>query len=88
MPQPDQPSDAQPDRSFEQALEELEQRVKQLDTGELPLERALELFEQGVSLVQECHDKLDAAERRVVELSESASGPRERPFEGSGAVEP
>jgi exodeoxyribonuclease VII small subunit len=71
----------QPERSFEQALSELEQRVKQLDSGELPLEQALDLFEQGVALVQECHDKLDLAERRIAELTESAAGPQEHPFE-------
>ena len=88
MPQHDQPTSTQPERSFEQALVELEQRVKQLDAGELPLERSLELFEQGVALVRECHEKLDVAERRVVELSDSASGPREHPFQGTGVAEP
>ena len=88
MTQPDQPRAEQAQRSFEQALVELEQRVKQLDAGELPLEQALALFEQGVALVQECHEKLDVAERRIVELTESASGPRERPFDGSGSPTP
>ena len=84
MSQPEQPSAEQPERSFEQALVELEQRVKQLDSGELPLEQALTLFEEGVSLVQECHDKLDLADRRIAELTESAAGPQERSFEPRG----
>lgn len=79
MPEPEAAS-APTERSFEQALAELEQRVKQLDGGDLPLERALSLFEEGVALVQECHDRLDAAERRIVELSGSPENPQERPF--------
>jgi len=84
MTQPEQPSTEQPQRSFEQALVELEQRVKHLDSGELPLEQALTLFEEGVALVQECHDKLDLAERRIAELTESSEGPQEHPFEPRG----
>ena len=84
MSQADQLSAEQPERSFEQALVQLEQRVKQLDAGELPLEQALTLFEEGVALVRECHDKLDVAERRITELTESATGPEERPFEPRG----
>ena len=81
MSQPQQPSTEQPERSFEQALVELEQRVKQLDSGELPLEQAITLFEQGVALVQECHDKLDLAEHRIAELTGPAEAPQEHPFE-------
>lgn len=56
-------------RSFEAALTELETRVARLERGDLELEEALRLFEEGVSLVRECHEKLDAAEGRVVALS-------------------
>jgi len=77
----EKPSAAAAERSFEQALAELEQRVKLLDGGDLPLEQSLALFEQGVALVQECHDKLDAAERRIVELTGTPEQPQERPFE-------
>lgn len=56
-------------RSFEAALGELESRVARLERGDLELDEALRLFEEGVSLVRECHDKLDAAEARIVALS-------------------
>jgi exodeoxyribonuclease VII small subunit len=79
MPEP-QPESVPAERSFEQALAELEQRVKQLDGGDLPLEQALSLFEEGVALVQECHDRLDSAERRIVELTGTPDNPQERPF--------
>jgi len=55
----------QPIRSFEGSLEDLEKVVKELEAGDLPLERSLELFERGVSLSGECRKQLDAAETRV-----------------------
>ncbi len=57
------------ERTFEQALEALEERVRKLEAGELPLEDALEVFEQGIELTRECHEKLDAAEGRILELT-------------------
>jgi len=56
-------------RSFEQALEELESHVRKLDSGDLPLEQALQVFESGIKLQQECAELLDATEQRIVELS-------------------
>lgn len=69
----------EPPRSFEQALGELEARVRQLDSGELPLEQALSVFEEGVKLQQECQDLLDSAEQQVVELTRGPQGPEEHP---------
>lgn len=54
-----------PEKSFESSLEELEQIVRQLEGGDLPLDRSLELFEQGVRLSRECQKRLDEAERKV-----------------------
>lgn len=56
-------------RSFEQALAELEDCVRMLDSGELPLEESLAVFERGVKLQQECQELLDSSERRIVELT-------------------
>ena len=67
------------DRTFEQALRELEGRVVQLEKGELPLDEALRLFEEGVGLVRECHDRLDAAEARIVALSSQGASVTETP---------
>jgi exodeoxyribonuclease VII small subunit len=55
----------QPVRSFEASLEDLEKVVKELEGGDLPLERSLELFERGMSLSGECRKQLEAAETRV-----------------------
>ena len=55
----------QPVRSFEASLEDLEKVVKELEGGDLPLERSLELFERGMNLSDECRRQLEAAETRV-----------------------
>jgi exodeoxyribonuclease VII small subunit len=54
-----------PEKSFESSLDELEQIVRQLEAGDLPLDRSLELFEHGVRLSRECQKRLDEAERKV-----------------------
>ena len=57
--------DAQPAESFEASLDELERVVKELEAGDLPLERSLELFERGMSLSDACRKQLEEAETRV-----------------------
>ena len=56
---------AKPAESFESSLDELEQVVKQLEAGDLPLEKSLELFERCVSLSDNCRKQLEEAETRV-----------------------
>jgi len=55
---------------FESAIAELETIVKQLEEGDLALEKSLALFERGVQLSRFCHAKLEEAERRVDLLNE------------------
>lgn len=52
-------------KSFESSLEALEQIVRELEDGDLPLEKSLELFEQGIRLSRECQERLGQAERRI-----------------------
>ena len=59
------PSAAQPVQSFESCLDELEKVVKELEAGDLPLERSLELFERGMELSDACRKQLEEAETRV-----------------------
>jgi len=59
------PTERQPVESFESCLDELEKVVKQLEAGDLSLERSLELFERGMSLSDTCRKQLEAAETRV-----------------------
>jgi len=60
--------------SFEGALDQLEQTVERLETGEMPLEEALELFETGVKLSRQCNETLSAAERRIEILITDRAG--------------
>ena len=52
-------------KSFEASLESLEQIVQELERGDLPLEKSLELFEQGIGLSRQCQERLSQAERRI-----------------------
>ena len=64
----------QPTRSFEASLEALEQIVRDLEQGDLPLERSLELFERGIRLSRECQERLSQAERRIEVLLRDNQG--------------
>ncbi len=50
---------------LEDALEELERIVEELEEGKLSLERSLELYERGMGLVRLCNLRLDSAQRRI-----------------------
>ena len=65
---------------FEEAMAGLEDRVRKIESGELPLEETLALYEEGVQLAQRCHDQLDEADQRVAALSPGSSGPEETPL--------
>ena len=60
--------------SFETSLARLEAIVKELEQGELPLEQALRLFEEGTELNQELKRRLDDAERRIEILTRARDG--------------
>ena len=51
-------------------IAEFEKIVKQLEEGELPLDKSLALFERGVELSRYCHEQLGAAQRRIELLTE------------------
>ncbi len=63
-----------PNKKFETALEDLEQVVEQLDSGELSLEDSLAAFEKGVGLVKFCNDKLNEVEKKVELLVKDKDG--------------
>ena len=54
-----------PVETFESCLDELEKVVRELEGGDLPLERSLELFERGMGLSDVCRKQLEEAETRV-----------------------
>ena len=53
---------------FEDALSELEQQVKLLESGELPLEEALDIFRYGVELSKVCTSKLETVKQEVEKI--------------------
>ncbi len=62
------------EKKFEAARARLEEIVKELETGDLPLEQSLKLFEEGVKLSRICHTRLEDAERRVEILLKDNNG--------------
>ena len=69
-------------KDFETALQRLEEIVRKLDSGDLPLASLLEVYEEGVTLSRFCQTKLDEAERKVEILNKKADGTLEKtPFE-------
>ncbi len=75
----------QPELSFEACLEELEKVVKELEGGDLPLERSLELFEKGVQLSNTCRRQLEEAETRVETLIRKNGRVQPEPFRSDKA---
>ncbi|MDN7240501.1 exodeoxyribonuclease VII small subunit [Planococcus sp. N028] len=53
---------------FNEAMEQLEEIVRQLEQGDVPLEQALTLYQKGMELSKVCHDKLQNAEKQLVTM--------------------
>ena len=66
--------------TFEASLDELEKVVKELEAGDLPLERSLELFEKGMALSETCRKQLENAETRVEMLIRKEGKLQPEPF--------
>ncbi|BCB04683.1 exodeoxyribonuclease VII small subunit [Bacillus sp. KH172YL63] len=56
------------ERSFETAMEQLEEIVEKLEEGEVPLEKALEYYQKGMDLSKYCHDTLQKAENHLTKM--------------------
>jgi exodeoxyribonuclease VII small subunit len=66
------------DLTFEQALAELEKIVAELESGQAPLERSIEMYERGARLKGHCEARLEAARLRVEKIVMAPSGQAER----------
>jgi len=60
--------------NLEKSLESLEKIVDELESGDLPLEKAMQKFEEGIKLTRSCQAALREAEQKVEILMEGASG--------------
>ena len=72
--------------SFEQSLARLDEIVRHLEKGDMPLNDSLSLFEEGTGLIRRCGAMLDEAEQKVVKLKKGPDRqPQELPFEDENA---
>lgn len=68
--------------TFEQSIQRLDEIVRHLESGDMPLSDSLALFEEGTGLISSCTKMLDEAEQKVVKLKKGADRtPVEMPFE-------
>lgn len=61
-------------KTFEQAIKQLEQIVQDLESGDMPLEKAIKKFEEGIQLSKYCTEKLDESEKRITILMQDTAG--------------
>ena len=60
--------------TFEASMQRLDEIVKQLEKGDVPLDASLALFEEGTKLAAQCRKELDSAEQKVVKLMKGPDG--------------
>lgn len=65
--------------SFEEALAELEGIVRQLEAGEVELEKSIAIYERGAALKAHCEARLKSAELKVERIVQGAGGPTTEP---------
>lgn len=70
--------------TFEEALKRLEEVVQKLEDGDVPLEQAFELFQEGMALSKQCSQRLDTVERRIEMLIEENGEWTKKPFSPEG----
>ena len=80
LAQPATAAGAAPTPDFEQALAELESLVERLESGDLPLDEALQTFERGVALTRHCQGALKAAQQKVEILLKRSGAAGVEPF--------
>lgn len=68
--------------NFEQAMDQLERIVSELEQGDVPLEKAIDLFQRGMQLSQLCGRKLEQVERKIETIVEEDGQLRRRNFAG------
>ena len=75
----------QPNKTFDESMSRLEQIVRAMERGDVPLEESLKLFQEGTELVKSCNQLLDNAQLQVKKIMVSPDG---SPVEEEFADEP
>lgn len=65
--------------SFDQAIQQLEEIVRQLEQGDVPLEDAISLYKKGMEMSTVCHEKLHNAEKQLISIMDDSG--EKVPFE-------
>jgi exodeoxyribonuclease VII small subunit len=60
--------------TLESAMQRIAEIVTTMETAELPLEKLIDAYEEGVGLVKNCQEKLDAADKRIQTITRNARG--------------
>ena len=72
-------------KSFEASMQRLEEIVRVMERGDMPLEQSLKMFEEGTALVRSCAAMLDEAEMKIVKLMKGPDGqPVEMEYQDEG----
>ncbi len=75
-------------QTFEKALKQLEEIVQELESGDLPLEKAMKKFEEGIELSRFCTRQLDETEQKITLLVQDKQGNiLEKPFKNGSEKE-
>lgn len=69
--------------SFEQALSNLEEIIRQMESGEAPLESLVNHYQTGVKMLKLCRERIDSAEMKIKEVNEANGALIEKDFEGT-----
>ena len=82
------PKDTPPEPSIEDAMDELQEIVQRLESGQDPLDVSLQKFERGMELLRSCHQQLEQAASRIEILTgfDSDGAPTTAPFDGTSTV--
>ncbi|MEK9198631.1 exodeoxyribonuclease VII small subunit [Ureibacillus sp. 179-F W5.1 NHS] len=73
------------EQSFAQAMSELEEIVRKLEQGDVPLEEAIDLYKNGMELSHFCHEKLQNAEKQLISIVNDQG--EKQPFEPTNGEE-
>jgi len=61
-------------QTFEQAMNRLEEINQALESGDIPLEESIKLYDEGIKLIEFCQSKLNEAEKKIQKLSRNTEG--------------
>lgn len=74
-------TDPKPEISFEEAIQNLEQIVKDMESERLPLDQLVRRYEEGSRLLRTCEQRIREAEQRIELIAAGEAGPEMKPFE-------